>query len=466
MRRTSASVLVLAAALVAAAARADAQEADDGGLDALDAALATGDTSTDPWIDGPAVPDVIPDSLAGPLALRQGLGPADAIAVSARPTPPASIAAGPVALAPLAPVDPLALETEETEGLRLGSLRLDASATSGLGASSATGAFVLWEAELRLATDWERHGLAVTLRGGEERDLSTGEGDPVVSATLEGRLDLGETETIDARASWSSRREDADSAEAELSGTRADVDVYSASLDYRRRGGLIGIDAGAAVDRSVYDGASGRDDLLLSGILRLTLDSGAVLQPFAEAGVYTRLPDADRDAAGYDRRSVGGELRAGLVVDTGLVSGEIAAGAIAEDFADERLDDIVALSVETGLAWTPHPLLTATLRGSTAIEPTTAAGASGSVVHAVDVGLAASLRPDLVADLGAGASYRDYVGIDRTVLTGLLRAGVRWRLDPRLELALTADHEVTRERGPGAEDGRETTVRATVTVRP
>ncbi len=412
-----------------------------------------------------AAPPAVADP-AEPLALRPTLGPALAVGVSARPASPAQARAAPVQVAP-----PPAPDREEADraafepaGIRAGGFRLDASVSTGVEASSTDGASILAAGRLAVASEWERHAAGFTLRGSRDTPVDGETADPSLEAALDGRLDFTEVDSLAGRLAWAFGREDADSTEVVASGSRSDVHTLAVALDYRRRAGLIGLDASAAVERTLYSDASDRDDTLVSGALRLTLDSGAMLQPFVEAGAFARLPDEAADGAGFRRRGLGGELKGGFGVDAGLVSGEVAAGWAVEHLDDERLETVSAAVFEAALGWTPAPLLRIDLVAATSLEPTSIAGASGSVTRALDVSASYALQPNLTVSAGGGISVRDYVGVDLEELVLGVRAGAGWRLSPVLELTLEAGHTITDRSGPGTVDDEETVVGAGLTI--
>ena len=427
---------------------------------------------TDPeWTDSWPVPD----STAQTLPIEQPLVPPS---IPFRPSS-ADLLFGPVARPvppmnrPVPPVDGPILPTVDGEGaarsaydapgMRLGAWRLDTAATAGLGMSSDDGAFWSLGGDLRLTSDFERHGLDLSLRGGTQFYFGDTPDDPAFDARLDGRIDLTEVDRIGLGAGWSLYRQDADDPEVAAEGGVSDVHTVSGAVGYERRAGLIGLDLGATVDRSYYTEDQSQDDTLVAGTLRLSLDNGATLRPFIEGSVFTRIPDDDEDAAGYRRTSVGGQLTAGVAVDTGRLTGELAAGGVTESFDDARLETINAFVAEGDLRFAATPLATMTLRIATYLEPTAIEGASGSVTHEVDAGLSYALRPNIVLDAGAGLSFQDYVGADIEVRTTRLTAGASWRLNPTAELTLSAVHELTDE--TGEDDDGETTVSVAVTLR-
>jgi hypothetical protein len=337
--------------------------------------------------------------------------------------------------------------------------------TNGSGTSKG-GDDVYWRSrgEVVVRSDWERHGLDVTLRGSQRRLIAEGsEFEPNADVIVNGRLDLTEVDRLGASASWTWRREDASSAELGTKSSGADIHTLSGSLGYERSAGLVGIDLKGAADRTIYEAGDSRTNTALSGSLRLSLDSGATLEPFVEGGVFTRLYD-DEDANGTSRSSLGGELKTGLTLDTGLVTGEAAVGYALERPDDDALPDLKGIIGEVSLAWAATPLTTVTLRGDTAFEPSQLDGASGSVVRSVDLDVAYALRPNVLVTAGAGFSWQDYFGVAREVATTEFRLGAAWKLNRSVELGLSAGHEITDSSVKG-EDSTETTVEASITLR-
>ena len=96
--------------------------------------------------------------------------------------------------------------------------------------------------------------------------------------------------------------------------------------------------------------------------LRTGYATSASLRPFAEAAVGARAFDNARDDSGFERSSVWGELRGGLVIDRGeKLSGEASLGYRHEDIEDDRLEDLNVL-----LANAADPLVAAAADGSEA----------------------------------------------------------------------------------------------------
>jgi hypothetical protein len=462
--------------LVATATIAGAEDGDPAGVDVFGDQRGTAGSApeddlsgwTDPWpVPGgssgpaPAAPAVTPTVTTG---LRPD-GPITPIGPAARPVSPQNRLVPPIG-GPVLP-DP---EREvgdrsayDPVGLRIGAWRLDAAATAGVGSSSDDGAFWSAGGDLRLASEWDRHAAALSLRGGVQSFLDGAPDDPAFDARIDGVVDLTETDRIGLGAGWSLSREDDSDPDVLVGQPETDVHVLSATIGYERRAGLIGLDLRGAVDRELYTDDAGRDDVVASATLRLSLENGAILRPFVEASLFTRRPDEDTDAAGYRRAGNGVELKGGLAIDGDRLDGEVALGWVTESFEDDRLETIGSLVVEADLAYAVTPLVTATLAADTLLDSTSVPGASGSVTHEVEAGIAYALRPNILLDAGAGFSYEAYVGTDLVVRTTTVSAGAAWALNPALVLSLEAEQSFSEE--TGATDDRETSISAAVTVR-
>ncbi len=358
-------------------------------------------------------------------------------------------------------------------GTRVGSFVVNTTLATGVGyssnaAESASGSgsgYGVIRGDVAMKSDWERHGLDVTLQGGLRKFID-GDTDfePNAAAKIDGRLDLTEVDKVGLGAGWTITRENAGSAELGTRSTGADINTLSASVGYERSAGMVGLALKTGFDRAMYEAGEDRTNNAISGSLRLSLDTGAIAEPFVEGGVFTRRYDNTTDASGYRRSSVGYEGKAGVTVDTGLVTGEASLGYAVENPDDERLDSLQGVTADLSLAWKPTELATVNLKGTTSFEPSQLAEASGSVVHAIDADLAYALRPNIILSIGGGFSYQDYTGVSRTVQTATVRGGAEWRLNRTVALGLTASHQNT-DSSVSGESYNESTVEASVIFR-
>ncbi|MBH0239455.1 outer membrane beta-barrel protein [Methylobrevis albus] len=464
MARARRSVVILCAGLAALGPGLPAAAQEAGSL--TDAAASGSVVTTDPA------------AVAAPLALplRGTLNAAPPNSV-VRPVQSAVRPAGRVDTLRSFAEDPADADPYAPLGLRLGSFVIAPEVSSrivhtdnGTGASDGEPAsFVATDASVALRSAWERHALALSIRGGFTEYLSGGlSEDPSFGTDVEGRIDLTEVDRIDLGAGYSIRAEDLSSDDVPAGSSSAPtIEVLSGTAGFTRNAGLIGMALKGSVDRSIY-GASAdfdsaaRTNTAVAGSLRLSLDSGAAIMPFVEGGLFRRY--YDRDDAGVSRDGAGWEIKGGVAVDTGLVAGELAAGYAVERFDDASLADLRGFLVDGSLAWRPTELVTLSLSADTSFAPTTLSGASGSVVSSLDWELSYLFRPNVTFTLGAGLTRQDYAGIDRTVDGWSLSAGTAWRLNRSLELTTTVRHERSNSSEAG-DDSRETRIEAGLTLR-
>ncbi len=158
-------------------------------------------------------------------------------------------------------------------GLRAGSFVVNSTLTTGVGyssnasesASGSGSAYLATRGEVAIRSDWERHGLDVTLQGGL-RKFVDGDTDlePNAAAKIDSRLDLTEVDKVGIGAGWTFTRENAGSAELGTRTTGADINTLSASLGYERSAGMIGLALKGGFDRTIYEAGEDRTNNAVS----------------------------------------------------------------------------------------------------------------------------------------------------------------------------------------------------------
>ncbi|WP_237153070.1 outer membrane beta-barrel protein [Oryzibacter oryziterrae] len=441
--------------------------------DGTDDTLAT-PVSADAPVD-PATQDPYPvDDLKGPndtvtapqqppvgLALRPAIDPTPLRTV-VRPVDPQQSAKLPVT----GPI-PQAVDREgdaraeyDPIGLKVGSFTVNVTSTSGVGythhSTSGNEVYLRSSGEVTGKSDWDSNSVDFTLRGAIKRSVSgTDELKPEGDAILNGSFAITDVDRLLAGVAWTLRDDD---------DTTGNIHTFSGTVGYERSAGLIGLRSSFGVDRSLYDKGADRDNTTLSGSLRLSLDSGAVVEPFVEGGVFTRLFDAHTDSNGYRRSGIGGELKGGFTIDDGPVTGEISAGYALEDVDDPALQDIRGFIVDGKINWAATELTTVSATLATSLDPTTSAGVSGTVTREGTVSVQYALAPNAYVFGGGGLSFKDYVGSSQSELTSTLTAGAGYRLNRTVELGLTATHKMVDASTSGG-DYTESSVEATLTLR-
>lgn len=403
-----------------------------------------------------------PESLdAAAPSLRPSLVPVDLRSV-VRPLPPGQSAKLP-AVAPSLPAvtrEADARAEYEPLGLRLGSVVVNTTTSTGIGlrrhSVKGNETFLRSNGVLTARSDWESNSLELRLGGAYRRSLAgIDETLPEGDARLSGRFDITDADRLTASAGWTLRDD--------TSGDGKE-NTFSGTLGYERFGGVIGLKTALGVDRTVNETDPTLDNTALSLSLRLSHDSGAVLQPFVEVGAFGRDFDRPAGGDGFSRSGVGGEAKVGVAVARDDLTGEIALGYGYEWLKEDSLDDVSGVIGSASLSWDATELLRLTGIATTSFEPTSSAGASGVVKRIGETTVTYALAPNAFVVAGGGLTLEDYVGVDRKVTTTTLKAGVGYKLNRSVELGLDGEHKIVRSSEAGG-DYTDSSITATLTLR-
>lgn len=354
------------------------------------------------------------------------------------------------------------LNPYDPTGIRFGtfvlkpSLEQGVTATSNADSSSDGKSAILSETTLRLnaASDWDSHSATVDAYGNFRRSVS-GQEVKDVTGGIDGRLqlDLAEDMRALARLGYNVRPESATSPVI-IVGTaeRPTLQTFNGSLGLEKDLGKLrfGI-SGEAVKESYGDAAlSGggtlsqkdRNSTLYNGRLRIGYEVSPALTPFGEIQFGRRIYDLRFDTAGFERSANQFAALAGVEIDMGeKFGGEISAGWVGQTFDDDRLGSISAASVAADLLWSPMRGTIVTLNGTTALEGSTSAGESGSVLYAARLGVERQMRANLTGFAAAGIGWRDYAGSTDHDLSLSAEAGLTWWLNRYTGLTGRLRHE-------------------------
>ena len=261
--------------------------------------------------------------------------------------------------------------------------------------------------EFLAISDWDRHALVADLRGSftgygntfpppTDGTISSAPVDvdrPDFTGHIDGRLDVSHDTRLTADVRLRVATDNPGSPNVQAGLARYPV--------YTTLGGTFGVDqnfnrlqisAGGTVDRTVYqyskltDGSSTNNDdrnfNQFGGVGRISYDLTPGVKPFVEGEGDSRVHDLRFDRSNYMRDSSGGFIKGGTSFEfTRLLTGEIAVGFAARDYADPRLNTLQGLLVSSSLTWTATPLTTAKFYSNTSIDETTLAGVSGVLTH-------------------------------------------------------------------------------------
>ncbi|EJZ18328.1 outer membrane beta-barrel protein, partial [Rhizobium sp. Pop5] len=331
-------------------------------------------------------------------------------------------------------------------------------------------AFLETDAAATLTSDWSRHQLSVTSEGAWQKNVS-GEGEEQPSFKVNGdlRLDLSRDAVAHLTGGYNFYREDTDDPDAIAGATQqSDVQEFSAGASIQRDFGILRGTTALALTRSVYSDAtlaSGTtvnmsDRNQTTGTLRgrVGYELSPALIPFIEATIGRTLYDETRDSAGYERSGHSYGAKAGVEVDLGeKLKGEVGVGYAMADFEDSRLSSIDTATLDASLLWSPIRGTDVNLGLQTSIQPSTTAGESGYVSHALTTTVTHQLRDNLVATMIGGVTWRDYPS-DSSINDELVyttATGLTWNINRYLDLTSTLGYELTaRKDGPDSQQWR------------
>ncbi|MCE1238187.1 MAG: outer membrane beta-barrel protein [Hyphomicrobiales bacterium] len=340
-------------------------------------------------------------------------------------------------------------------GLRTGGMiwypALEASAGRKSNVDSTRGgrASALWTVEPELVgrSDWSRHSLEVTLRGGRSAyPDAADQSQNRWSGEMRGRIDLGDLTRADIVAGWSRQRESSSANEASTSGAGTDRETKTASLGVTRDVGLVALTLRGGYERNGYlangalaagatDPAVQNNDLWTVA-LRATLGPTHTIAPFVEVQGSARRYDAG-SVYGHVRDGEGSAIRVGVAADAGpTLRGEIATGWGTERPHDRALNEMTGWLVDGNLTWSPSRLVVVKTKVKSTFEPTTNAGSPGALTRAASIDLDWALRRDVTVSFGVGLDGKHYYGIDVDEQTASLSAGLTYKFDRNFQTFL------------------------------
>ncbi|MBB2818648.1 UNVERIFIED_ORG: hypothetical protein GGD59_001888 [Rhizobium esperanzae] len=367
--------------------------------------------------------------------------------------------------------------TAETPGIPLGTFVLRPSVTQSIntettkdGDTRQRRAFLETDAAATLTSDWSRHQLSVTSEGAWQKNIS-GEGEEQPSFKINGdlRLDLPQDTVAHLTAGYNFYREDTDDPDAIANATQqSDVQEFSAGASVQRDFGILRGTTALALTRSIYSDATLANGTTVelsdrnqtTGTLRgrVGYELSPALIPFIEATIGRTLYDETHDSAGYERSGHSYGAKAGVEVDLGeKLKGEVGVGYERADFEDNRLSSIDTATLDASLLWSPIRGTDVNLDLQTSIQPTTTAGESGYVSHALTTTVTHQLRDNLVGTMIGGVTWRDYPS-DSTINDELVytaATGLTWNINRYLDLTSTLGYELTtRKEGTDSQQWR------------
>ncbi|WP_424361275.1 outer membrane beta-barrel protein [Methylocystis parvus] len=290
--------------------------------------------------------------------------------------------------------------------------------------------FFRGEGGVRVKSNWARHSLEGELRGGYSEYFSYPAANrPDAQGQMAARYDVTQDTALDLRGrlQLETQRPGAPAIQAGQSTVyvvnRPAILGVGAQTGVSQKFGRIGVELRGTYDRVWYQDAQYSNGTTLNlaatsyngfgGLLRTSYEVTPDLKPFVEATYDTRIHDAPRDFNGFYRDSVGYIARGGAQFNvTDMVTGEVSGGYGRRDYADVTLVPLRGPVIDAALIYTPSALTTMTLRGSTTLNETTLANASGVLTRAVNATLSHDLMRNLNVTVTGSYFFNNYQGAD------------------------------------------------------
>ncbi len=349
-------------------------------------------------------------------------------------------------------------------GLRLGSVTLRPAITNSVGydtnpqrISGATrngSVFSRHEGELAVQSDWNVHELKGTLRGGYSRYVRDSDASrPDAAGTLDLRLDATRDTRIllESRLNLDTQRPGSPDLTASVKG-RPQIYQYGASAGVTHDINRLQLTLRGSVDRSDYEDAKLSSGAILSqkdrnqtqyGLrARAAYELTPGIKPFVQGEIDTRQFDESRDSSGYARSSQGLTGRVGSTIEISRqLTGEVSAGYQDRAYDDDRLKNLRGLIGDAAILWSPTPLTTVTLRGTSELGDTTIAGSSGTTARRATLEVAHALRRNLTVTGFANFGRTEYDGQGLREDSTSVGARVEYKLTRTFSVRASFTHE-------------------------
>ncbi|MGX1789442.1 outer membrane beta-barrel protein [Bosea sp. NPDC055332] len=358
-------------------------------------------------------------------------------------------------------------------GLRLGNVVLRPAITGSVGYDSnpsrVSGAskgslFSRTEGELGIQSDWSVHELTGMLRGGYSRYYRD---DSASRPDAEGNMSLRLDATRDTRILLESRlrldtqRPGSPDLTAAVQG-RPITWAYGAAAGITHDINRLQFTLRGSVDRQDYEDAELSNGRKLSqadrnqtqyGLrLRAAYEVTPGFKPFVQAELDTRQFDEKVDSSGYMRSSDGYTARVGSTFEISrMLTGEVSAGYQDRKYEDGRLRNLRGFVGDAAILWTPTPLTTVTLRGTSELGDTTIAGSSGTTARRVNLEVAHALRRNLTVTGFASYGRTEYDGQDLREDLSTIGARIEYKLTRTFSVRASFTHERLNSTNPGSD---------------
>ncbi|WP_363349933.1 outer membrane beta-barrel protein [Methylocystis echinoides] len=329
--------------------------------------------------------------------------------------------------------------------------------------------FVRGEGGVKVKSDWDRHSLEGELRGGyseyfnyasASRPDATGESAARYDVTRDLAIDLRSRMSLDTLRPGAPTLASGEPRVYVIN--RPVVLGFGTQAGPTLKLGRFAVSLRGTYDRVWYQNAQYSDGSTFNlastsyngyGVLaRVAYEATPDLKPFVEGTIDRRVHDSPVDPNGFYRDSKGYILRGGADVNvTSLVRGEISGGYGQRDYVDPRLPPLRGPVIDAALIYTPSALTTVTLRGTTSMNETTLAYASGALSRAISATLSHDLLRNLNVTLTGAYFVNNYQGTDVRERGANLGAKLEYKVTRSVSLRASYMHELLDSSFPNAD---------------
>lgn len=279
---------------------------------------------------------------------------------------------------------------------------------------------------------WNSHDLQMQLRGAysaypQAREASRPDGDGKMTL----RLDATKETAVDVelRGGLSTQRPGAPGVPGSIEGQPLVLSTGS-TLGITQTAGRFILGLHGSLDHVNYEDAHtvGGPDVAFSrnnystyGLqAKVAYEITPEVVPFVQGDIDQRRYDQTLDLSGFNRRSNGQAVRIGTKIDSrDFLSGTVSVGYMQRQYEDPGLSDIRGPLLDGALVWTVSPLTRVTLQGSTEMDETSVASATGVLVQKASLEVAHALLRNLILKGLIGFQESNYKGIslkEKTVI--------------------------------------------------
>jgi hypothetical protein len=286
--------------------------------------------------------------------------------------------------------------------------------------------FVTVSPEVVARSDWTRHEVTASLRGGYTAYDKTPELDrPAFDGKITGRLDVTRNTALIGEGILIVGTDNPGSPNVQAGLTRFPIyTTLGGTFGLTQRFNRVEVTVKGTAERTEYqeskftDGTTGsnsdRDYNRFGGTLRTSYDLMPGLKPFVEAGADTRRHDLEFDRFGLRRDSDGWTVKGGSTFDfSRRFTGEASIGWINRKYEDASLQELNGFLFDASLIHVMSALTRVKLTAQTVASETTVPGTAGVLTRNAGVELEHSFRRWLVGAVKFNYGLDDYVGSPR-----------------------------------------------------